>query len=181
MKIQDFIPFLGHSPVNFHFDDCLLAAGLKGRPKGSDPTVFIKSADESFILGFSASEAFEEFYGVQPKTPGAYILVSIYAEAGSWDLPFGMDWAMSLDQLRAKLGEPRRLAAANATFLHENLHLVCRFADKTMRQMTSATLSLVDVYAKQRYGLLIGVTDLVRFDGNKWLRIQDPDIPPIGE
>ncbi|WP_416762584.1 hypothetical protein ACNI65_09405 [Roseateles sp. So40a] len=27
----------------------------------------------------------------------------------------------------------------------------------------------------------VGVTDLVRFDGNKWVRIQDPDNPPIGE
>lgn len=153
MKIESFIPFLGDSPNNDRFDDQLEGDGLKGRPKGEDPTVFVKSSDEAFVLGFSSNAAYEEFYAAAPKTPGSYVLVSIYSEPEKADLPFGLAWGMALDDLKAKLGEPRKVAATNATFLYEGLHLVCRFKDKSMKEMSSATVSLVDVYARERYGL----------------------------
>lgn len=153
MKIETFIPFLAHSTVNDLFDDELVAVGLKGRPKGDDPTVFVKSADEKFILGFSSDAAFKEFYAFEPKTAGRYLLVSIYSEPRKAELPFGLDWTMTAEQVTSKLGEPKRVAASNATFVHDDLQIVCRFKDKSMKEMTSATVSLIDVYAKQRYGL----------------------------
>ncbi|UXH80631.1 hypothetical protein [Roseateles amylovorans] len=153
MNIESFIKFLAHSTVNDRFDEQLEAAGLKERPKGDDPTVFVKSPDEGFILGFSSNAAFQEFYATEPKTPGGYILVSIYGEPGKAELPFALDWAMTANQIKSRLGEPKRIAASNATFVHEGLQVVCRFKDKSMQEMTSATVSLIDIYAKQRFGL----------------------------
>ncbi len=153
MKIESYIPFLGDSPNNDRLDDQLEDDGLKGRPKGEDPTVFVKNSDGGFVLGFSSDAAYEEFYAAKPKTPGNYVLVSIYSEPQKADLPFGLAWGMALDDLKARLGEPSRVAATNATFFYEGLQLVCRFKDKSMKEMSSATVSLVDVYAKERYGL----------------------------
>lgn len=153
MHFESFAPYLGHSLMNDDFEERFVHSGLKLQPSGGDPTIFSKSADEGFVLGFNSSPAFEEFFPFAPKTPGAYILVSIYGEPGKSELPFGLDWEISLDQLQSRLGEPKKILAANATFLHDGLHVVCRFRDKTMQRMQSATLSLVDVYALQRYGL----------------------------
>src|ERR1700754_3892508 len=122
MNIESFIPFLGDSTVNDRFDDQMESVGLKGRPKGDDPTVFVKSSDEGFILGFNASASFEESYELEPKTPGSYLLVSIYGEPGKAELPFSLDWSMTLEQVKAKLGEPKKIAASNATFVHDGLH-----------------------------------------------------------
>lgn len=153
MKIESYIPYLGHSTVNDQLDDQMENAGLKSRPKGDDPTVFVKSADEGFILGFKARPFFQESYAFEPKTPGSYVLASIYGEPGKAVLPFGLDWAMTLEQAKATLGEPKKITASNATFVHDGLHVVCRFKDKSMQEMTSVTVSLIDVFAKQRYGM----------------------------
>ena len=154
MRFEQLMPFLADPTENDAFDDLLEQLRFKGRPKGPDLTNFIRTPDKKVTATFHADVSFNKYFPDTPhKSEGSYLLSGIGSEPGGAELPYGLDWTMDFEKIRGVIGEPKEVDPTVVTFVRDGLMLTVRFKDEKRNQLTSATLSLIDVYTKKRFGI----------------------------